>query len=39
LIAARAQRHASRLPDLKGLAPFVDRIVRGKPAAALVSAR
>jgi hypothetical protein len=28
LIAAGARRHASRLPDLKGLVPFVDRIVR-----------
>lgn len=28
LIAVRAQRHASRLPDLKGLVPFVERIMR-----------
>ena len=34
LIAARAQRHASRLPDLKGLVPFVERIAGAQPALA-----
>lgn len=39
LIAAPAQRHVRRLPDLKDLVPFVDRIVkagRPEPAAGVV---